>query len=170
MKILRQLLLGILIAIVGAGIVTFAIITRGESLYDCKFELSADKAAYKVDDVIVLTAQITPSSARSLTVSEDLCNNLSLWNVEFRKQGLPCDGRPVRRHFTPGKPLQFQIRGKCTRHEDGTVWLDFGDYGRASIRDNKFPPLRFVVLPYRIPMQDSVEWGSSNELQLRFEP
>jgi len=166
---MRQAVLGIIILAVGAALAVLVFMTRGESLYDCRFQLSADKVAYRLTDVVTLTAQIVPRNARSLTVSEQLYNNIRIWNLEYGKDSAHDHGKPIRYHFTPGKPLQFQINGKFTKRDDGSLWLDFGDYGRASVRSNQSPPLRFVILPYRIPISDSVEWGSSNELQLRFD-
>lgn len=153
-------------AIMTVIIIPGFILSRGETLYDCSFQLHSDKDAYRLGDVILLTHEIIPKTARTLTLNQQLYNNIRISNLENCKERQR-NGKPVRYKLSPEKPLSFKTTGRISRGEDGIILVDFGDYGRAQIKEKELPPLRFSVMPYKIPRADSVKWDRSNELQLR---
>lgn len=170
MKVLRLKFWAIWVAIVTVfciGIAAF--FTRGETLYDCSFQLASKTNVYKTGDAIVMTATVVPQKARSLTLDEDIHLNILIWNMQGVQRNRSNRAKPVRYEFSPESPLRFEIQGRIVVHEDGTPWVDFGKYGTGPIKDKTFPELRFAVRPSRVPLLDSAEWGASNSLQLTLE-
>jgi len=160
-------ILGVVVLVTVASILAF--MTRGETLYDCTFRLTSNKDVYTLGDVIILTVEILPRKARRLTLSENPYRNIVIWNMQEGKGELHNQGKPVRYELAPDKPLRFKINGSIVQRQDGSVWVDFGDFGKGMIKGERFPELRFSLLPYKIPPLDSVEWGASNKLQLALE-
>ena len=144
-----------------------AFVDGGESLYDCDFVLSTDKDVYAMGDCVRLKLRIIPEAKRNLSLSENLYNAISL-GYEFN-DGLSRfydKGAKVTYELSPETPLEFEIFGAIYKDEEGKIWLDFHEFGKAAIHNGSFHKVSFGVSPYYYEFLDSVEWGGSNELEI----